>query len=263
MLKVMITGYDKRSEIIKKYLSENLKNVDIYSYENTVDCDTKVVILPVPCTLDGITINYVKNTTNIADFFGLIPEKAIIIGAGFKNDRVFDLCDRDDFSYLNAIPTAEGAIELAIKNTDTTLFLSNILITGFGRVSKLLADRLLSFKGKISIAARKSGDKAFIKALGAEYIPINELDNYINRFDIVFNTVPYKLFGDKTLKNSKENSLFMELASREAGFDKEAIKKYNIRYINAPGLPGKCAPRTAGEIMAETIINLLNENNLC
>ena len=55
----------------------------------------------------------------------------------------------------------------------------------------------------------------------------------------------------------------MELASREAGFDKEAIKKYNIRYINAPGLPGKCAPRTAGEIMAETIINLLNENNLC
>ena len=259
----MITGYDRRSEIIKKYLSKKLENADIYSYENTVELNTDVVILPVPCTLDGITLNYVKNTTDIADFFDSIPEKAIIIGAGFKNDRVFDLCNRDDFSYLNAIPTAEGAIEIAIKNTDWTLFNSNILITGFGRVSKLLADRLVSFKGKISIAARKSGDKALIKALGAEYIPITKLENHINKFDIVFNTVPYKLFDDKTLKNAKENSLFIELASKEAGFDKEAIEKYNIRYINAPGLPGKCAPQTAGEIMAESIINLLNENNLC
>ena len=108
---------------------------------------------------------------------------------------------------------------------------------------------------------RKDGDKALIDSLGMKAIAIDTLAERLKRFDIIFNTVPQKIFNSKTLSAAKEGSVFIELASAQSGFDTEIINSLPINYINAPGLPGKIAPDTAGKIMAETVINIIKENN--
>ncbi len=260
-MKIMITGTDKRSLVIEQTLKNKIK-CDFYRYDGTVYEDTSVIILPTPVTSDGVNLNFCRaEDKSIKRLFDNADKKTLIIGAGFDNSRVYDLCTRDDFSIENAIPTAEGAIAIAISNTQTMLYGSNILITGFGRVSRILIDRLRSFRANLTVAARKSGNLAEIRALGMNAINISDIKNLIKDFDIVFNTVPYCIFDSETLREALPDTLFIELASRQAGFDSLTANKLPY-FVNAPGLPGKTAPISAGKIMAETIITLLSENNL-
>ena len=55
----------------------------------------------------------------------------------------------------------------------------------------------------------------------------------------------------------RKNALIVDLASSPGGVDVGAAEKYGIRYISALSLPGRVAPDSAGEIIAETIKNIL------
>lgn len=260
-MKIMIVGNDRRSLVIKETLKSKI-DCEIYTYSGTVEKETSVIILPTPVTTDKINLNFTDAENKSIDYlFNCAEKETFIIGAGYKNDRVYDLCSRDDFSIENAVPTAEGAIAIAIDKTANTLFDSNILITGFGRVARILIHRLSAFNSNITVAARSSGNRAEIKALGLKAIDISDIKENINNFNIVFNTVPYCIFDKATLASANKNTLFIELASNKSGFDGEELKKLPD-FINATGLPGKTAPVSAGKIMAETIITLLYEKNI-
>ena len=235
----MITamGNDKRSITALEFLNKNIVR----------DIGKDIVLLPIPASEE-----IVNETTKAA------KESTLIFGAGVKNTRVYDLNSRDDFALLNAVPTAEGAIALAISNTDYTLFKSKILITGFGRVSRILINRLFSFGSYISVAVRKQSNIAEITAMGLNAVNINNLEKEISNYDIVFNTVPYCLFSQNVLSKARKNTLFIELASKKLGFENTD----NINFINAPGLPAKFAPESAGEIYGQTVLNVLKEKNL-
>ena len=58
------------------------------------------------------------------------------------NLRVIDYYAREELTLLNAIPTAEGAIQLAMERMPTTIHNARIWILGFGRVGQALAVRL-------------------------------------------------------------------------------------------------------------------------
>ncbi len=262
MLKIMIVGNDRRSKKVAHILKERIADAKITLLENTEQLSegSNVYLLPIPLSTDGIYINNTSLCCRVDKFLGSIPKDALIISAGLSGEGIINMSDRDDFAYKNAVPTAEGAIKLAIGSNDKTLADSNILITGFGRVAKLLAHRLFSFSGNITVAVRKAGDMALIESLGMKAIAIDTLAGHLGRFDIIFNTVPQKIFNNITLSAAKEGSVFIELASAQSGFDTEILKSLPVAYINAPGLPGKVAPDTAGVIMAETVINILKEN---
>lgn len=263
MFKMMIAGDDKRSIKVAEILKEHFPNqkISILSEMQQLSETHDIYLLPTPATLDGNSLNNSKFQYSLTDFLNMIPEKSLIISAGYSSDRTVNMTDRDDFAYKNAVPTAEGAIMLAANSTSKTLADSNILITGFGRVAKLLAHRLSPFNRNITVAVRKAGDLALIDALGLNCINIEGLAQNLGRFDIVFNTVPYKIFNSKTLSAAKKSSVFIELASAQSGFEISALKDADITYINAPGLPSKVAPDSAGKIMAETVITILKENN--
>jgi dipicolinate synthase subunit A len=53
--------------------------------------------------------------------------------------------------------------------------------------------------------------------------------------------------------------LLVDLASPPGGFDIVAAKKYGIDIIRALSLPAKTAPKTAGSIIAESILNIIEE----
>ena len=54
--------------------------------------------------------------------------------------RVFDYYAREECMVANAVPTAEGAVQVAMEELPFTLHSARVLILGFGRVGKLTAD---------------------------------------------------------------------------------------------------------------------------
>ena len=61
------------------------------------------------------------------------------------------------------------------------------------------------------------------------------------------------------LQNIKPDSLIIDLASKPGGVDFATAKDLGLKVIWSLGLPGKCAPITSGEIIKDTVINILDE----
>ena len=176
--------------------------------------------------------------------------------------ELIDYLEREEFAVLNAVPTAEGAVQIALEEMPTTLFGSTCVITGFGRISKVLARLLVAFGAKVKVMARKCSDLAWIRLYGCEAVPASQLSEALSKADIVFNTVPTILLDEKKLTRLKRECLIIDLASKPGGVDFETAKQLGVRVIWALSLPGKVAPISAGEITLDTIFNILNEKEL-
>ena len=157
------------------------------------------------------------------------------------------------------MPTAEGAIQLALEELPITLHGSACLIIGFGRVGKVLAAYLRGLGANVTVAVRKYADRAWLRAYGYGSADTENLAASLNRFDLLINTVPARVLGQKELACLKRDCLCIDLASKPGGIDLSAAQQLGIRCIWALSLPGKVAPYTSGEIIRDTILNMLEE----
>ena len=140
-----------------------------------------------------------------------------------------------------------------------TLHSSRCLITGYGRIGKVLARMLKGMGAHVSVEARKYADLAMIDSIGCEAVSLGELPLAVGSFDVIFNTVPAMLFDRKLLRHIDRKTLIIDLASKPGGVDFEAAKEMGIRVIWALSLPGKIAPVTSGAIIKDTIMNIMSE----
>lgn len=230
-----------------------------------------VVILPMPVSRDNITVNapYSYHTIYLSDVVAAVKPEQLITGGIIKDEfretldtaTLVDYLAREELAVMNAIPTAEGAIEIAMRECEITLFGAECLIIGNGRIGKVLSKMLTSLNANVTVSARKQSDFAWIKAGGAA--PVNTADLYscIGKYDIIFNTVPHLILTKKEIKKCKENALIIDLASAPGGVDFESAEMYKIKAIQALSLPGKVAPISAAAIIKDTILNIMNEVN--
>ena len=181
--------------------------------------------------------------------------------ASEKNIKVIDILKREELAVLNAVSTAEGTIKIAIEETLKNIHGSNILVMGFGRIGKILSNMLKGLGAKVACEARKNSDLAWIKAYGYEPIPISNLKENLNRFDVIINTIPYIILDKDNLANVRKDALIIDVASNPGGVDREAVKEQKIKFIWALSLPGKVAPVTSAEFIKETLYNIVNEIN--
>lgn len=172
---------------------------------------------------------------------------------------LLDYYDREETQVANAVPTAEGALQLAMESTDRTLHGSRCLIIGYGRIGRLLADRLLALGAEVTVSARKYGDLAWIEAWGYRGVQTGALTGQLNRFDLIFNTAPALILDGTRLRETREDCVIIDLASAPGGVDLEAAKRLSRRAIHAPGLPGKVAPRTAAAAIRDSVYHILEE----
>ena len=172
---------------------------------------------------------------------------------------LLDYYDREETQVANAVPTAEGALQLAMESTDRTLHGSRCLIIGYGRIGRLLADRLLALGAEVTVSARKYGDLAWIEAWGCRSVQTGALTGQLDRFDLIFNTAPALILDGTRLRETREDCVIIDLASAPGGVDLEAAKRLSRRAIPAPGLPGKVAPRTAAAAIRDSVYHILEE----
>lgn len=146
-----------------------------------------------------------------------------------------------------------------MQETPYTIHSSNCLVIGYGRVGKVMAKTLSGLSAHTYVAARKYSDIAWIKANGYNPVPIKELGDSIGKFDIIFNTVPSLVLDFRLLPKINKDCLIIDLASKPGGVDFEVARDLGKKVIWALSLPGKVAPDTAGDIIKDTIVNILEE----
>lgn len=171
--------------------------------------------------------------------------------------------EREELAVANAVPTAEGALKLAIEKMPVTLFGSKMLITGFGRIAKILAKYLNALGADVTVACRKKSDMKWAEIFGCKTVDITRKSDFrkaLANIDVIFNTVPAEVMTEKDFQKTKKQILYIELASKN-GLNPEAADKLGLSFTAASGLPGKTAPVTAGRIIAETIGNILKERS--
>ena len=266
MKKITIIGGDKRLITVKEYLSHKGYPVDTLCLLDGDQGDittSDVVILPVPSTKDGIFVFTPLSDKKITlkEVFEKTNENQLILCCNylFENRKCVDYGALDSYALLNAVPTAEGAVKIAIENTDFTLWKSKCLVIGYGRVGKVLANRLKAFGCSVTITARKPADLSLAETLGFSYINTEHL-NYENLdYDIIFNTVDVPIIKDQKLEKMNTN-LFIDLSTHGC-FNMEKAKSTGMKVIKAAGLPVKVAPETAAEILGKTIIHIITSYN--
>ncbi|RKQ37263.1 dipicolinate synthase subunit DpsA [Oceanobacillus halophilus] len=286
-LKVLVMGGDNRYlEVINKLASNDVRvfltgfdqlsfSTPYVSHRELMDIDFSMldaILLPVSGTDSNgvIETTYSDKTIKLTEYLLNKTPKHCVIYTGIVNDflvniaastnrKLVRLFSRNDIAIYNSIPTAEATLKLAIEETDFTIHGSNVLILGFGRIGMTIARLFSAIGANVTVTARKTEHFARISEMGLKSISTEKMDRIISSMDICINTIPKMIIDSSVINNMSTSTLILDLASKPGGTDFEYACKKGIKAIHALGLPGKTAPRTAGEIIGSVLLELLNE----
>ena len=185
-------------------------------------------------------------------FGGRIPETVREAGRE-RGLRITDYFGDEAFQIRNAVPTAEGAIAACIDTLPVTVAGLRCTVFGYGRVGRTLAQKLRALGASVTAAARSPADRARAESDGCRAVPLADWRRDPGEDPALFNTIPARILDRVTIGRMKPGTVLFELApgaDGSLGCDLAAAEGRGIRVIPLPSLPGKCAPRTAGEIIA-------------
>jgi len=264
-MNIGVIGGDSRIVELVKILKSNENNVKLYGFEKCkelqefnqfktlVDAvqNSEEIITSIPLSKDGKIFNapYSNEKIYVKDLFELAKNKKIITGniteeiksyidESNKNE-IIDVLEYEELAILNAIPTAEGAIQIAMEKSNITLHNSKCLVMGFGRIGKILSKMLAGIGANVYCEARKKTDIAFISSYGYNAIHLKDLNMYLKEFDFIFNTIPVVILDENNLNLVKKECLIIDLASKPGGIDFEVANKMGLQTEWALALPRK------------------------
>ena len=279
---ISIIGGDMRQIYLANLLFDKVKEVRVFGvnsvkldaginrYDNILDAigGAHIIIGPIPFSTNNTTVksNLYNKDIYIEELFMAMNSSQTLISSNFSENvkkianeykiNIIDLNEFNEFAILNSIATAEGAICDAIENSEINLHSSKALVLGFGRCGKILANKLKGMELKLSVAARKKEDLAFIEAYGYEPLELKQMDAVIDEFDFIFNTIPKLVIDESLLYKLKKDCTIVDIASAPGGVDFETAEKLGLKAILSLGIPGKVAPKTSAEIIYKIISNL-------
>lgn len=176
------------------------------------------------------------------------------------NRSLVKLMERDDVAIYNSIPTAEGALMMAIQHTDFTIHKSNVAILGLGRIGMTLARSFDALGANVRVGARESALLARISEMGLKPFHTKHVLQELRDIDICINTIPSRIITARVLAEMPLHSLIIDLASNPGGTDFRYAEKRGMKAMLVPGMPGIVAPKTAGQILANILSDLLKSD---
>ena len=185
-----------------------------------------------------------------------VQAKAIAQKAGVE---LVDYFARPELTVYNAIPTAEGCIGILLAERTRTLWGTSLLLLGFGPVGQALGARLAALGANVTVCARRAEQRALAESLGLRGAELARLAALAPAFDTVVNTIPAPVLTEPVLTALRPGSLIVDLASKPGGTDFATAQRLGCKAIHALSLPAACAPDTAGEAVARTVLTILRE----
>jgi dipicolinate synthase subunit A len=263
--RLSLIGFEQLDHAFTGAVKEKLDEVDFLNID--------AIILPVAgANLEGQVETIFSNEKVIltSEILMKTPEHCTIY-SGISNSYLTGITDqskrtlvqlfsRDDVAIYNSIPTVEGTIMMAIQHTDFTIHGSNVVVLGFGRCGMSLARTFHALGAKVKVGARKSEHLARITEMGVTPFHLNNTQNEVKETDILINTVPYVIVSAAVISKMPAHTLIIDIASKPGGTDFRYAEKRGIKALLAPSLPGIVAPKTAGQILADVLAQLLQDD---
>lgn len=232
------------------------------------------VVLPLPVTHDGehIPCDAGDVPVRFSEILHKVQAGTVLMGgyipqpffemARAQDVPLYDYYTSEEVTLRNACATAEGAIAVAIANTDTVLCGLHAAVIGFGRIGRMLARLLYALGVHVTVYARSSEARTWAEIEGyaaAELCDGGVPASIVSGFGIVFNTVPARVLCRARLTEMSKDTLLVELASKPGGFDPADARDAGLRTVYAQGLPGRYAPVSAGRAIAVRVLEILRE----
>lgn len=261
-MKIGIIAADRRMDAIAAQLSTRFLHVTLHHPDDGILplCADDVLIFPLPMTRlsadwdkcvpgsDGDTVvRMIRVLPGDKLLLGGTPDPLHIRLAEEYGSVLLDYCDDETVRMKNAVPTSEGAIGIAIEALPHTIWGSRFAVTGYGKCARALAVRLKALGGHVTVAARREDARTEASLDGCDTMPLADFLTAPPPVRCVYNTIPAKIFPEDFCDRLPADTLFVELAGERA-------LPVCDRVLYAPGLPGKTAPETAGEILCDAIL---------
>lgn len=285
---LLILGGDRRQYYMSQYLLSQGYPVTVYgenfredhtgmSYVTSVEAVYEylaeahpVVILPVPVTLDGKTVKGTGEALKLSKICPYVEAHRRLYGGSIPQDfrsqcemkqgQCVDLMQSERVAYLNAVSTAEGSIAEAMVSGATQLSGSKSLVLGFGRCGAVLADKLRCLGADVTVMERTEKSRARAAAYGLGCTDFTKTGFAWGAYEYIFNTVPAPVLSETELRQCSKAVTIIDLASKPGGVDYAAAEQLGIQAKLCPGLPGKYAPKTAGEILAKELVYFIEKD---
>lgn len=283
--KIAFLGGDARQRFAAERLAQRGANISFFGsernffegieYAETIEAalvGAEVIVLPLPCSTDGKRLNapFIEGESIALDsLMESLAEKSLVIGgritdflfesAKGKNIRIIDYFLSEEFQIKNAYTTAEAALSVAMNNLRKNIRGARFAITGFGRIGRSLAGLLQRLGAKVCVLARRDSELCWAQLLGADTVKLDceGIKSLQKGYDIIFNTVPEWIFFESFLINMDKKTKLIDLASAPGGVDVSSAKRLGASVLWASSLPGKYAPESAGELIADCVGEIL------
>ena len=284
---VSVVGGDRRQIYTALRLAERGFDVSLFGFEQFGDATLPpaektleqalrrdAIVLPLPCSKNGRTLNapFSREEIPLRDVAELTaPETTVFAGMAqesfvktlsAKGITVFDYYRDEALTVKNALLTAEGVAGIIIEKTPVTVWRMNVAVTGYGRVSYFICRALKALGANVTVYARDHAQLAKAEAAGMRTERIGDLPEQTHRFDVIVNTVPAPVIPEDAVLNARRDCLFIEAAGAPYGIDFDACKRHGRELIKAFSQPGKTAPKTAGILIADTVVGMMKEAKL-
>lgn len=252
----VIVGDDARQRAAGEYLQR--LGYPVLGAEQVYQADFILLPLPLDEEKAGLARLLRAAKPGAVALGGRVSEQAMQL-ARSADVTLLDYFKREELEERNAIPTAEGCLAILLQQRSRTLWRSPVLVLGYGRVGRAVAQRLQALGAQVTVAARRPGPRAQAESDGCQSIPLTELEQAAPEFDAVVNTIPAPVLGPEILVRLAPKALVVDLASKPGGTDFEAARAVGVRAIHALSLPARCAPVTAGQFVAQAVLAILQE----
>lgn len=287
-IQVALIGGDARQlEVIRKFSEldaaitligfDNLQHVFSGAVKTALSPEAlakaDAVVLPVVGTDDAGTVESIFSTAEMVlkdEHLAALPQHTKLYTGMAKpylkqlcSDRgvqLVELLERDDVAIYNSIPTAEGALMMAIQNTDITIHGSTSIVLGLGRTGMTMARTLQGLGARVKVGVRRPEQFARAAEMGLTPFYMPDLAREAADIDLLFNTIPTMIVTAQIIANMPHRAVIIDLASKPGGTDFRFAEKRGVKAMLAPGLPGIVAPKTAGRIIANAVCQLILED---
>lgn len=261
---VKLYGFDQ--------LQQQFSGVSKHDFEPVAFLNVDAIILPAVGTDSSGIVESIFTTKELLltrEHIEKMPKHAVVYTGlaqsylkklcSNEDIRLIELFDRDDVAIFNSIPTAEGAIMLAIQHTDFTIHSSNCMVLGMGRTGLTLARVLQALGAQVTMGVYKTEQYARAFEMGFKPFYTKDLASEVDEVDLIFNTIPTMIITAQVIAHISNQAVIIDLASKPGGTDFRFAEKRGVRAMLAPGLPGIVAPKTAGQIIARVLSQLILE----
>lgn len=279
MQTILLIGGDSRTRYLERFFTARgystycfgvYAPIDFAAFKRALQMQYVPIILPLPVTKDGQSVQcplindslpfdtLLQFTAAENTFYGgILPKKftELCLRTGVRAVEYYD----EEVIVKNAALTAEGTLRVLSENGIDLTTHPRIAVTGFGRVAKATVQALKAAGCTPTVAARSPAARGVAEAMGCTAVPLEALQADASAFDVLINTVPSPLFGEKELAGTKETVCIVDVASAPFGVDFDCANALGRTALKAQSLPGKYTPQAAAEVIGEKLLSLISE----